>query len=345
MIQDNKSATLSCNNTQTLFSPIAIDSNCQDSRFRLTGDVVPTIPAKVGTGGNNGPMLAVVYDICSYASNSMKSSNPHSGIYEANTSRTLDLNGGSPACNQGGMAIVQAAGFLSRNSENARSIGYEEEKAPTIRSGMIPDICATVSAKWAKGTGGPSGDECQNLVVTQKRFGEYEPGVSAIMTGSGSGKTGENLVVATVESNMPENVATYQKVTGPLMANSHPGSYTGQDAYNDMFVTTIDCINHKENAEVSGTLCSKNKPGYSLNYQNPVRVGYSVRRLTPLECERLQDYPDGWTDIPGASDSARYKACGNSVAVCCPEYVLEGIKEVLLRDNLIELLNEFDFLN
>jgi DNA (cytosine-5)-methyltransferase 1 len=88
---------------------------------------------------------------------------------------------------------------------------------------------------------------------------------------------------------------TYQKVTGPLMANSHPGSYCGQDAYTDMFVSRR----------------------------------YTVRRLTPLECERLQGYPDGWTDIPGASDSARYKALGNSVAVCCQEYVLEGIKEVL----------------
>lgn len=41
----------------------------------------------------------------------------------------------------------------------------------------------------------------------------------------------------------------------------------------------------------------------------------SVRRLTPLECERLQGYPDGWTDIPGASDSKRYKALGNSIAL------------------------------
>lgn len=47
------------------------------------------------------------YGICSYDSNAMKSSNPHSGIYEADTSRTLDLNGGSPACNQGGMCVVE----------------------------------------------------------------------------------------------------------------------------------------------------------------------------------------------------------------------------------------------
>ena len=50
-----------------------------------------------------------------------------------------------------------------------------------------------------------------------------------------------------------------------------------------------------------------------------------IRRLTPLECERLQGFPDGWTDIPGASDSARYKALGNSVAIPCVEFVLHGI--------------------
>ena len=50
-----------------------------------------------------------------------------------------------------------------------------------------------------------------------------------------------------------------------------------------------------------------------------------IRRLTPLECERLQGFPDGWTEIPGASDSARYKALGNSVAIPCVEYLLRGV--------------------
>ena len=45
-----------------------------------------------------------------------------------------------------------------------------------------------------------------------------------------------------------------------------------------------------------------------------------IRRLTPLECERLQGFPDGWTDIPGASDSARYKALGNSGDTLCGVY-------------------------
>lgn len=50
-----------------------------------------------------------------------------------------------------------------------------------------------------------------------------------------------------------------------------------------------------------------------------------IRRLTPLECERLQGFPDGWTDLPGASDSARYKALGNSVAIPCVEYIMRRI--------------------
>ena len=54
-----------------------------------------------------------------------------------------------------------------------------------------------------------------------------------------------------------------------------------------------------------------------------------IRRLTPLECERLQGFPDGWTDIPNASDSARYKALGNSVAIPCVEYIMFGIALVL----------------
>ena len=57
-----------------------------------------------------------------------------------------------------------------------------------------------------------------------------------------------------------------------------------------------------------------------------------IRRLTPLECERLQGFPDGWTNIPGASDSARYKALGNSVAIPCVEYVMRGIALVLQNE-------------
>lgn len=57
-----------------------------------------------------------------------------------------------------------------------------------------------------------------------------------------------------------------------------------------------------------------------------------IRRLTPLECERLQGYPDGWTNVPGASDSARYKALGNSVAIPCVEYLMQRVAMVITLD-------------
>lgn len=90
-------------------------------------------------------------------------------------------------------------------------------------------------------------------------------------------------------------------------------------------VAGLDCRNGCENGDLCGTLQSKTTGGYSLNNVHPVRTGKLIRRLTPLECERLQGYPDGWTDIPGASDSVRYKALGNSVAIPCVDFVLRGI--------------------
>ena len=79
-----------------------------------------------------------------------------------------------------------------------------------------------------------------------------------------------------------------------------------------MDVAGLDCRNAAENGDLCGTL-QKGTSGSSLNSIHPIRNGLLIRRLTPLECERLQGFPDGWTDIPGASDSARYKALGNSV--------------------------------
>ncbi len=79
-----------------------------------------------------------------------------------------------------------------------------------------------------------------------------------------------------------------------------------------MDVAGLDCRNASENGDLCGTL-QKGTSGSSLNSIHPVRNGLLIRRLTPLECERLQGFLDGWTNIPNASDSARYKAMGNSV--------------------------------
>lgn len=135
---------------------------------------------------------------------------------------------------------------------------------------------------------------------------------------------------------------SYQAVTGPLMANSHPGSYCGQDAYNDMFVTNHEPTMMSDRKGHNGittdgtatTLTAQEK-------ERPmVEVG-TVRRLTPVECERLQGFPDGWTDIGTwtdskgkkheTADSARYKALGNSIALPFWFYLLRRISALYER--------------
>ncbi len=100
IIQDDKSATLSCNNDQTVFVPVQ------------------------------------AYGICSKDSNAMKSDNPHSGFYEAETSRTLDANGGNPGCNQGGIAVVAVQGSM---------IGRKDKNGPQ-GSGVNEGVSFTLDA-------------------------------------------------------------------------------------------------------------------------------------------------------------------------------------------------------
>ena len=117
----------------------------------------------------------------------------------------------------------------------------------------------------------------------------------------------------------PAIVSTYQDVTGALTPGAHPGSYNGQDAYNDMLI--------------------------ARNSANAI-----VRRLTPLECERLQGYPDGWTDIGEwvdskgkkhkEADSPRYKALGNSIALPFWQFLARRICAQYERD--ITMASLFD---
>jgi DNA (cytosine-5)-methyltransferase 1 len=107
-------------------------------------------------------------------------------------------------------------------------------------------------------------------------------------------------------------------------------------------VAAVDCRNCTENSDINGTLQSHMSGGSSLNLNNVVRVKYIVRRLTPLECERLQGYPDGWTDIGDwtdskgkvhkTSDAARYKALGNSIALPPWKWVLKRLCACYERD-------------
>ena len=90
----------------------------------------------------------------------------------------------------------------------------------------------------------------------------------------------------------------------------------------------VDDFRHNDVASTQSA--RQYKDATDLICQQAEACAHLIRRLTPLECERLQGFPDGWTDLPGASDSARYKALGNSVAIPCVEFIMSQIAAALL---------------
>ena len=139
LIQDNKSATLGCNNDQTVFVPFAKGTrphSPNEGQEWKASDVANTLNT-YDVGESRCNELAVkVYGICSKQSHSMLSDNPKSGFYEADTSRCLDANGGNPSCNQGGMAVVAVQGSM---------IGRADKNGPQ-GSGVNEDVSFTLDA-------------------------------------------------------------------------------------------------------------------------------------------------------------------------------------------------------
>ena len=225
--------------------------------------ISPTIKS-VMSGSNTVPDVCIkkVYDITGTSSNSMKSPTPDSCFRERTVSRTLDTFVGTPECNQGGMVVVNAI-----DCRNYRAIS---------------NLSGTLQAKP---NGGQSLNYQNPVVYSSSSHGSLSEGVGTLGTGSRA---------------TAEMVAVFPPVTGALCANSHPGSYTGQDAFNDMLpVVSVDKPHRR----------------------------YIVRRLTPLECCRLQGFPDWWEDGVEGSDSARYKMWGNGIALPCAVDVLKRISE------------------
>lgn len=262
---------------------------------------------------------------------------------------------------------VVCAGFKLGNSEQARSIGYAEEQAPTLNAecggnkpavlclndqgGSMMGVSHDVSGMLRAQEHGhqPSILDMSHACDVIRDCGEVAPSLQARMG------TGGNQVPL-----------TYQEVTGTLSPGAHAGSYNGQDAYNDMlvvsseisptlrarasdpcredmaaYIASVDCRNFCEGGETNGTLQAKSNGGVSYNLQNTVRTGMIVRRLTPMECERLQGFPDQWTDIGEwrdskgklrkPSDSPRYKALGNSIALPFWDFLAKRISAQYLR--------------
>ena len=118
-----------------------------------------------------------------------------------------------------------------------------------------------------------------------------------------------------------------QQVAPPLPDNIGITQSSGLDHHAVFNRQRVDQFVEQDVASTESA--RQHKDATDLICQPDIEQRQLIRRLTPLECERLQSFPDGWTDIPGASDSARYKALGNSVAIPCVTFVLRGIAAVL----------------
>ena len=132
----------------------------------------------------------------------------------------------------------------------------------------------------------------------------------------------------------------YPNRTGALCANSHPGSYTGQDAFNDMLPVierNNDVLCRKRSASSDFNADSNKHAGLYARSANFGRGGsdleserkYVLRRLTPTECARLQGFPDWWVDGAEGSDSAIYKMWGNGIALPCAADVIGRLAKEL----------------
>lgn len=254
------------------------------------------------TGQNNtvrGDTPLVCYGISAYESNAMKSSNPHSGIYEADTSRTLDLNGGNPACNQGGIMVVDSVPYTLK-----------------IRSGCEGGGKGALVQKNKSATLATNNDQYLFQPTAQYLFENHSQD-TRFKGPQGDGVNEDvSFTCNTTDRHAVAYVESYQKVTGPLMANSHPGSYCGQDAYSDMLITPVPCRQGGFADYVENEVGTFQNTGIGWWKESPVaetirtprggdsmlanvraqktKKRYLIRRLTPTECARLQGFPDNW---------------------------------------------------
>ena len=352
IIQDDRSATLSCNNDQTVFVPF-----CKGYRAHYKGDVPTWKDGKVANTLNTfdvgesrcNELVVQAYGICSRDSNAMKSDNPHSGFYEAETSRTLDGNGGNPSCNQGGIAVVEP-GAMSAFHINQRDEVIDLQ-------GKSGALMATRNIQM------------QTFVLQGSMIGRDNKNGPQ---GSGINEDVSFTLDATDRHAVVQPTYCTSKNSHFTRAEKELANTLVATDYKDPPV--INDVQTASGKEVFGTLSASmgskqwlgNQEAFSGDY-HIMEPEYIVRRLTPTECARLQGFPDWWciglgTEEPTEddlafwrevfethrkiagtstkpktdkqiikwlkdphSDSAEYKMWGNGVALPNVYFVLSGI--------------------
>ena len=231
-----------------------------------------------------------VFDITGATSNSLKSPTEDSCFRERKVTRTLDTFTDSPECNQGGNVVVYAA--------DCRNLRLTEEVSGTLQAkengGYNLNYQNPVVYREPK-RGEITADDIGSTLIAHL---EHSPNDIVIYDarGNGDGKT-----VSTLTGDHESRVTDYTALI------------VGNGQMNQMYMSdkagALNCM-HDQQAVLLKRLWH-----------------YIVRRLTPLECCRLQGFPDWWEDGVDGSDSARYKMWGNGMALPCVLYVMEGIAD------------------
>ena len=315
LIQDDKSATLSCNNDQTVFVPFCKGTRPHSAEEAPTwkdGDVANTLNT-FDIGENRCNELVVqAFGICSKESNAMKSDNPHSGFYEAQTARTLDCNCNNPSANQGGIAVVAVQGsMIGREDKNGpQGSGVNEDVSFTLNATdhhavAYPTYCASKSSFFTSAE-----EEVANTLVAT----DYKdpPLINALQTASG------------------------KDVFGTISASMGSKQWLGnQEAFSgDYHIVEPDYIVRR----LTPTECARLQgfPDWwcgGLGTENPTEDEMAFWREV-FETHRgimgTSSKPKSdsqilkWLKDPH-SDSAEYKMWGNGVALPNVYFVLSGI--------------------
>lgn len=292
------------------------------------------------------------YSFDSLASNSMKSSNPHSGCREVEIAKTLDTSPPDPAKNQGGIAIVEPTFCIQGNTidradtAGANGAGVKEDVCYTLNTIDRPAVafaldCRNMTANeelsatlQAKGNGGQSlnyiNPVAEPLIYDARGNGDGT--TSPTMTGDHNSRVTDYTAI-TLQGDTVAGALLARDYKGPGRADSL-GRVIAQPVGADLYNGTLT-------GDTAVTLTTATGQGGANTGPSVIEkiIRWIVRRLTPTECERLQGYPDGWTDLGEwidskgkphkDADAPRYKALGNSIALPQWYYVLGGIADRL----------------
>ena len=291
---------------------------------------------------------AVAYAIDSMGSNAMKSKNPKSGCREVECAPTLTTVDSAPVKHQGGTAVVA---FLPGNSGKARSVAADEEVSPTLmrtqgESGNKVAVAAECVGVFDMEAGKSSGradtsgvsptilalhgtDPHAVCIGFNAEPGSHDqtPHENLGDTLAASHKCGVAIGLDRASFNQGKNAKfgfSVEEECAPTVVSKGPGAVSFEPG-----IAKREGASHRFSDEVTSTL--RSDMGDNLP---AVAVDYIVRRLTPLECERLQGLPDGYTMVPHRGkpaeecpDTPRYKALGNGWAVNCARWICQRIQK------------------